>query len=97
MPICRSCEEKIPYQDLDVHQRYCETNELEQSKTNESVKRLETRISILEDRAEDRIHAVERKWDREPEWTRSLDLIGIERSNSDRNRAVEQSKVSEWE
>jgi len=62
MPICPGCERKVPYQQLDVHQRYCKgIRGRERDPGDESV---EARLSAIEDRFDERLREVERDLER---------------------------------
>lgn len=82
MPLCSGCAEKIPYQDLDIHQRYCNRDENDETNRSNRGRQLEVRLSVFEHRIEDTVHELEHE--RERERSRKLDLIGIERSNNRR-------------
>jgi len=80
MPICDGCEQKVPYQELDTHQRYCQG--LQDGDDAPAAKRLGSReagfeecLELAESRRADRLQtrATERQLPNDP--------AGIEGSN----------------
>lgn len=57
MPICPGCERTIPYDQLDLHERYC--GEIRTGSGAESLQRLDERLTELESRLEDRLRNLE--------------------------------------
>ncbi|NHN42690.1 hypothetical protein G9C85_13775 [Halorubellus sp. JP-L1] len=47
MPICDGCEQKVPYQDLDTHQRYCRGSQNDDDPT--TAERLDARKAVFEE------------------------------------------------
>jgi len=46
MPICPGCERKVPYDQLDIHERYC--RKIRSDTGDRSLERLERRLTSLE-------------------------------------------------
>lgn len=59
MPICPGCEQSIPYDELDVHERYCHDIWGDRDSGSRSVERLERQIVALERRVDGRLRKVE--------------------------------------
>lgn len=47
MPFCAGCEQKIPYQELDTHQRYCRKRSGDESPS--TAQRLTTREAMFDE------------------------------------------------
>jgi hypothetical protein len=47
MPICAGCEQKVPYQELDTHQRYCRGRSADEDPSTSE--RLTAREAIFEE------------------------------------------------
>lgn len=50
MPICKGCEQKVPYQELDIHQRYCLGDRIDAESLG--VDHLDHRMAVLEEQLE---------------------------------------------
>lgn len=57
MPICPGCERKIPYDQLDLHERYC--GEIRGGTGQRSLERLDERLTTLESRLEEGLQELE--------------------------------------
>lgn len=57
MPICPGCERKIPYDQLDIHERYC--GELGSGTGGRSLQRLDERLTELESRFKEQLQELE--------------------------------------
>ena len=61
MPICPGCEQKVAYQKLDTHQRYCEAIWNDRNVKRRSWEQLEAKLTELEKRFEARLQEVDRR------------------------------------
>jgi len=59
MPICPGCEQTVPYDRLDVHQRYCAGIWSDGMRGGRSVERLDRRLANVEARLERRLREFE--------------------------------------
>ena len=65
MPICPGCERSVPYDRLDVHQRYCGGIWGESSPAAVAIERLDRRLRRIEDDIEQRLVKLDRRGSRE--------------------------------
>jgi len=88
MPICAGCERKVPYQELDTHQRYCRSHaESDGSSASQRLAARETMFDEYLDIVE--VRHGDRKVDRgADECVLPNDLAGIEGSNIRYSRQV---------
>lgn len=80
MPICAGCEQKVPYQELDTHQRYCRGPSADEDPSTSD--RLTAREAFLDECLElmnERSGGVDEA--ETDERTLPTALAGIERSN----------------
>lgn len=59
MPICPGCEQKVPHDHLDIHERYCQGIWSEAEVDKRATERLERRLAALEDRVDGRLKTLE--------------------------------------
>ena len=70
MPICPGCERSVPYDRLDVHQRYCGGIWGETSPAAVAIERLDRRLKQIEEDVEERLVKLDRR-SRRPRGRRS--------------------------
>ena len=61
MPICPGCERSVPYDRLDVHQRYCGGIWGESSPAAVAIERLDRRLKRIEEDVEERLVRLDRR------------------------------------
>ena len=64
MPICPRCERNVSYQELDVHERFCEGSPRGEPGATASREQLEAKITYVESQVEDRIDELEKELQR---------------------------------
>lgn len=50
MPICPGCEQTIPYDQLDIHERYCTGLQSQDETKRRTIEHLERRVVAIEKR-----------------------------------------------
>lgn len=63
MPTCPGCQQRVSYQRLDAHQRYCHGLGTADDVGHRSIDRLESRVDDVERKLDGRLQAIERKLD----------------------------------
>lgn len=61
MPICPGCERSVPYDRLDVHERYCGGIWGQSSPAAVALERLDRRLQRMEDDVEQRLVQLDRR------------------------------------
>lgn len=61
MPICPGCERSVPYDQLDVHERYCDGIWGQDSDTATAVERLDRRLQQFKVDVDERLETIERR------------------------------------
>ena len=61
MPICPGCERSVPYDRLDVHERYCGGIWGQPSPAAVAIERLDRRLQRSEDDVEERLVQLDRR------------------------------------
>lgn len=64
MPICPGCERSVPYERLDLHQRYCEGIRGGEKDRRRAVERLDQRLAAVEVRLDRQFRQFERDLER---------------------------------
>ena len=61
MPICPGCERSVPYDRLDVHERYCGGIWGQSSPAAIAIERLDRRLQRIEEDVEERLVKLDRR------------------------------------
>jgi hypothetical protein len=65
MPICPGCERNVSYQELDVHERYCDGPSSTTTDSTDPPEQFEAKITYIEDEVDERLSELEKELQRE--------------------------------